>query len=693
MPIFAAQRAYAVVLRYGAAAVSVGVALATALVLRYYHLPHPFTSFSFAAIAITVWYAGTGPGLFALLLAYSARSYFSIPVTVGHSAPESYLVVYGMFGIFVSWFSSSRRRAERLLARARDDLEIRVMQRTAELTTVNLELQSTQAELRSQKDRLQLLLDLTTDAVSNLEISDLLKAVTASVRQIMQSDFAGIGLPDPERSRLRIHALVYASDGSLTEQELLTTQDAVLFRVFRTGELSVGRFKDLLGAQAGNDSLLPWELETACVLPLLSRNRPLGVLVLGKRGKDVYRKEDVDFLAQVANQIAIAVDNALSYRQVSELTDKLAQEKLYLEDEIRADAYFEEIVGKSAELRRVLKLVETVAPTDSTVLIHGETGTGKELIARAIHNLSPRRSRTFVKLNCAAIPTGLLESELFGHEKGAFTGAVVQRIGRLELANNGTLFLDEVGDIPLELQPKLLRVLQEREFERLGSTRTLSTNVRLIAATNRDLAAMVQDQQFRPDLFFRLNVFPVRVPALRERREDIPLLVRHFAGEFSRRMNKAIETISSETMDALCQYHWAGNIRELQNVIERAVILSPGPALVVPLAAMQLNLTPTPAGTDASARSTRRRPVRSILADVDRDQIIQALKEADGRVGGPNGAASRLGLKRTTFITRMNKLGIDPDRVSERVGVATDTADTSDAPPGQAAPRESNSSE
>jgi len=693
MPIFAAQRAYAVVLRYGAAAVSVGVALATALVLRYYHLPHPFTSFSFAAIAITVWYAGTGPGLFALLLAYSARSYFSIPVTVGHSAPESYLVVYGMFGIFVSWFSSSRRRAERLLARARDDLEIRVMQRTAELTTVNLELQSTQAELRSQKDRLQLLLDLTTDAVSNLEISDLLKAVTASVRQIMQSDFAGIGLPDPERSRLRIHALVYASDGSLTEQELLTTQDALLFRVFRTGELSVGRFKDLLGAQAGNDSLLPWELETACVLPLLSRNRPLGVLVLGKRGKDVYRKEDVDFLAQVANQIAIAVDNALSYRQVSELTDKLAQEKLYLEDEIRADAYFEEIVGKSAELRRVLKLVETVAPTDSTVLIHGETGTGKELIARAIHNLSPRRSRTFVKLNCAAIPTGLLESELFGHEKGAFTGAVVQRIGRLELANNGTLFLDEVGDIPLELQPKLLRVLQEREFERLGSTRTLSTNVRLIAATNRDLAAMVQDQQFRPDLFFRLNVFPVRVPALRERREDIPLLVRHFAGEFSRRMNKAIETISSETMDALCQYHWAGNIRELQNVIERAVILSPGPALVVPLAAMQLNLTPTPAGTDASARSTRRRPVRSILADVDRDQIIQALKEADGRVGGPNGAASRLGLKRTTFITRMNKLGIDPDRVSERVGVVTDTADTSDAPPGQAAPRESNSSE
>jgi len=279
-----------------------------------------------------------------------------------------------------------------------------------------------------------------------------------------------------------------------------------------------------------------------------------------------------------------------------------------------------------------------VAPTDSTVLIYGETGTGKELIARAIHNLSPRRSKTFVKLNCAAIPTGLLESKLFGHEKGAFTGAVVQRIGRLELANNGTLFLDEIGDIPLDLQPKLLRVVQEREFERLGSTRTLSTNVRLIVATNRDLGAMVEQGKFRSDLFFRLNVFPVEVPALRERPEDIPLLVRHFAKEFSRRMNKAIETISLETMDALCQYHWPGNIRELQNVIERAVILSPGPALVVPLSEMRPILTPMSAGEDESARSTRRRPVRSILAEVDPDQIIQALKGD----GWPRGRAKWL---------------------------------------------------
>jgi formate hydrogenlyase transcriptional activator len=693
IPIFGFPRAYDTVLRYGAAAFSIGVALAISLLLRHYHLPHPFISFSFAAIAIIFWYGGTGPGLLALLLSYSARSYFSIPAAAGHAYSESWLFVYGMFGLFVGWFSLSRRRAERLLARARDDLEIRVVQRTAELTMVNHELENTQAELHAQKDRLQLLLDLTTNAVSNLEIGDLLKAVTASIRQIRQSDFAGIGLPDPESGRLRIHALLHSGDGSLIEQEILASQDAALSDIFSTGKSSFGTIKDLIGSQPENGSVPSWEFETACVLPLLSRNRPLGIMMLGKRGEDVCRKEDVDFLAQVANQIAIAVDNALSYRRVSELTDKLAQEKLYLEDEIREDAHFEEIVGNSTELHRVLKLVETVAPTDSTVLINGETGTGKELIARAIHNLSPRRSGTFVKLNCAAIPTGLLESELFGHEKGAFTGAVVQRIGRLELANNGTLFLDEVGDISLELQPKLLRVLQEREFERLGSTRTLSTNVRLIVATNRDLGAMVEAQTFRSDLFFRLNVFPVKVPALRERSEDIPLLVRHFANEFSRRMNKTIETISSETMDALCQYHWPGNIRELQNVIERAVILSRGPALVVPLPEIQANVTPTTSGEEESSRPTRRQPVRSILADVDREQILHALKEAGGRVGGRNGAAFRLGLKRTTLITRMNKLGIHPNGLSEHDGASTDTSDTSDAEPAQASPNESSSSE
>jgi formate hydrogenlyase transcriptional activator len=337
--------------------------------------------------------------------------------------------------------------------------------------------------------------------------------------------------------------------------------------------------------------------------------------------------------------------------------------------------------------------VETVAPTDSTVLIYGETGTGKELIARAIHNLSPRSPKTFVRLNCAALPAGLLESELFGHEKGAFTGAVAQRIGRLELANHGTLFLDEGGEIPLELQPKLLRVLQEREFERLGGTRTIRTDVRLIAATNRDLAAMVQEHKFRSDLFFRLNVFPIELPPLRERAEDIPLLVRHFADEFSRRMSKRVETISSKTMTALCQYRWPGNVRELQNVIERSVILSSGPSLNVPVAELQSRTMPAPANGGTQTKSTRRTPVRSILAEVDRNQIILALKEADGRIGGPGGAAARLGLKRTTFITRMNKLGIDPDQVSERKVDSTDTSDTSNLSSLQDSPPHLSSSE
>jgi transcriptional regulator with GAF, ATPase, and Fis domain len=507
--ILVPRRGGAIFQRYGAASVSVAIAAAAGLMLRRYDLPHPFTSFSFAAIAVTFWYAGTGPGLLAIALSWSVLSYFFTPLKVGDLPWDSYLIIYGVFGFLVSWFSSARIRAEKLLVEARDALEIRVTERTAELTMANQELQSTKDEL-------------------------------------------------------------------------------------------------------------------------------------------------------------------------SQLTQKLAQENLYLEDEIRSDANFKDIVGKSPELRRVLKLVETVAPTDSTALIYGETGTGKELIARAIHNLSSRRSRTFVRLNCAAIPAGLLESELFGHEKGAFTGAFAQRIGRLELANNGTLFLDEIGDLPLELQPKLLRVLQEREFERLGSTRTILTNVRLIAATNRDLNAMVQEGKFRSDLFFRLNVFPIDLPSLRERREDIPLLVRHFAEHFSRRMNKNIETISPATMDALCRYPWPGNIRELQNVIERAVILSRGRALVVLLAELKGRTTAQLTNEETSAKPTRRRPVKSILRDVDREQIIQALKETDGRVGGPGGAASRLGLKRTTFITRMNALAIDPNAVLRDVQEANDTSDLSD---------------
>jgi len=388
-------------------------------------------------------------------------------------------------------------------------------------------------------------------------------------------------------------------------------------------------------------------VKSLSALPLVRRNRVLGILELGRQHYEPFTRDDETFLAQVANQVSIAVENALACSQIVRLKEELAQEKLYFEDELGAEHGFEEIVGRSEALRRVLRQIETVAPTDSTVLICGETGTGKELIARAIHERSARRTHTFVKLHCAAIPTGLLESELFGHEKGAFTGAIAQRIGRFELANHGTAFLDEVGEIPLELQPKLLRVLQEREFERLGSSRTLRTNARLIAATNRDLESRVQEQQFRSDLFYRLNVFPVHVPPLRERPEDIPLLVRHFVQRLARRMNKAIDTIPSKTMEALCRYRWPGNIRELENVIERAVILSPGPELQVPLREFQ---SPTPAGLNGGKHQT--------LEEVERAHILATLQETKWVLGGPKGAATRLGMNRSTLQFRMKKLGI-----------------------------------
>ena len=348
-----------------------------------------------------------------------------------------------------------------------------------------------------------------------------------------------------------------------------------------------------------------------------------------------------------------AVEQAITRsRQIEQLSSKSAAEKKYSEDAPRSDISFSEIVGQSAALRSALKEVETVAPTDSTVLIYGETGTGKELIARAIHNLSLRRSNPFVKLNCAAIPTGLLESELFGHERGAFTGAIAQRIGRFELANRGTIFLDEIGDIPLELQPKLLRVLQEREFERLGSTRTLHTDARLITATNSNLAQKVNEKRFRSDLYYRLNVFPIVVPPLRERREDIPLLVRHFVQKYSRRIKKSIETIPTAAMTAISEYRWPGNIRELEHFIERAVILSAGSELQAPLAELPHQEKPSPAFANSANNATT-------LKEVEREHILRALKEARWVVGGPTGAAARLGMKRTTLNSLVKRLGID----------------------------------
>jgi formate hydrogenlyase transcriptional activator len=391
-------------------------------------------------------------------------------------------------------------------------------------------------------------------------------------------------------------------------------------------------------------------LNSFCDVPLISRHRILGILAVARHEENTFDREEVAFLAQVANQIAIAVENALAYGEIAELKDKLAQEKVYLEDEIRGDLDFEGIVGQSSALRHVLQLVETVAPSDSTVLLLGETGTGKELIARAIHERSRRKDRTFVKMNCAAIPTGLLESELFGHERGAFTGAITQKVGRLELADQGTLFLDEVGDIPIEIQPKLLRALQEREFERLGSTRTKKVDLRLVAATNRNLEKMIEAREFREDLFYRLNVFPIRIPPLRERPEDIPLLVRYFAQKYARRMEKRIESIPTATMKKLSRWHWPGNIRELENFIERSVILSQGPALQVPVGELtnHAKIAPVVTPTDSAQR----------------DQIIEVLRQTGGRVAGPKGAAARLDIKRTTLISRMKKHGIDARRVS-----------------------------
>ena len=392
----------------------------------------------------------------------------------------------------------------------------------------------------------------------------------------------------------------------------------------------------------------PYGVQSFCWLPLTTARRRLGTLVFACKQPSAYDTADVGFLQHVANQVAVAVENALAFQEIEALKDKLAKENAYLEEEVRTEHNFGEIVGESAALRRVLKQVETVAPTDSTVLIRGETGTGKELIARALHELSPRQGRTFVKLNCAAIPTGLLESELFGHEKGAFTGAITQKVGRFELAHQGTLFLDEVGDIPPELQPKLLRVLQEQEFERLGGTKTIKVDVRLVAATNRDLAKMVADGRFREDLYYRLNVFPVVLPPLRERRDDIPRLVRHFTQQFARRMGRRIETIPSAVMEALVRYPWPGNVRELQNVIERAVILSPGPSLQVPLGDLQPAATQAPAPAAAAVT----------LADAEREHILGVLRETGWVLGGPKGAAARLGMKRSTLQKKMKKLGI-----------------------------------
>jgi formate hydrogenlyase transcriptional activator len=501
------------------------------------------------------------------------------------------------------------------------------------------------------EERLKLILDLTNQVVSNLDFEELLRAISANVRRVMRCDAAAVMLPEPDSQRLRVHALDFPeSKGFFTKEDTIPIEGSMPGETFRSGKPMVVNRLDPLEIPPEVYAKVAGEgVKSLCHMPLVSRNRMLGILAVAQRQENAFDAQEVAFLSQVANQVAMALENALAYGEIADLKDKLAQEKLYLEDEIRGEMDFEGIVGQSSALRHVLNLVETVAPSDSTVLLLGETGTGKELIARAIHDRSRRKDRTLVKLNCAAIPTGLLESELFGHERGAFTGAISQKVGRLELADQGTLFLDEVGDIPPDIQPKLLRALQEREFERLGSTRTKKVDVRLVAATNRNLEKMVESREFRSDLYYRLNVFPIRIPPLRERPEDIPLLVRYFTQKYARRMEKQIESIPAAGMKKLSSWHWPGNIRELENFIERSVILTPGTALQIPIGELSNN--------------GRTAPVVGTREANERDGILRILKDTKGRVAGPEGAAARMSIKRTTLISRMKKLGIDPRQI------------------------------
>jgi len=494
------------------------------------------------------------------------------------------------------------------------------------------------------------MLQLSGALLSNMDVRKLLEAISASLREVVPHDAATLGLYEVQSGTLMVQFLNVAEGESRRTDVRLPMDGSPAGLAFRSREpVLLDRIQEPRFAAEGVRHLTDLGMRSGCWVPLIHRGEAVGVLAIASRIEGTFSQHDADMLVQLAGQVAMAVSNAVAFRQIAELRDKLSQEKQYLEEEINLENRFEDIVGESGGLRQVLKQIETVAPTNATVLIQGETGTGKELLARAIHRLSPRNDRTFIKLNCAAIPSGLIESELFGHEKGAFTGAIARKMGRLELAHEGTLFLDEIGELPLDLQPKLLRALQEREIERLGGNRSIPVNVRLIAATNRDLAQMVVEKQFRSDLYYRLKVFPIFAPPLRDRAGDIPVLVRHFVSAHSRRMGKAIEAIPQETMNALTRWPWPGNIRELENFLERAVILTRGPELYVPLAELETN-------TLEEEDQLERNPT---LQAAERDHILRVLRETKGQIGGSDGAAARLGLKRTTLNSKLKKLGIE----------------------------------
>ncbi len=561
------------------------------------------------------------------------------------------------------------------------DAELDFVQRVAKQVAVAVDnalnfeaAQAYQAQLARERDRLQVLLDINNLLVSTRDTNALFKGIVSSLKPVLLHDYTSLALLDESSGLLKILALDMPGQmQKLPKSEFtVSMENTPAGQAFSSGQVLVARGAELDRFNIDIIRFLRKEgVQVLCCVPLSTNGRTFGTINLASRNPGAFSTTDVELLQQVATQVAIALENALAFREIDALKDKLAVEKLYLEEEIRSEFNFEEIIGDSPSLRRTLSQVELAAPAGTTMLILGETGTGKELIARAIHNLSPRRERTFVKVNCAAIPAGLLESELFGHERGAFTGALTQKIGRFEFADKGTLFLDEVGDLPLELQPKLLRVLQEQEFERLGSNRLLHVDVRVVAATNGDLARLVEEKKFRSDLYYRLNVFPIVLPPLRDRPEDVPLLVRYFVQKISRRQNKTVEYVPSDVMDALVNYSWPGNVRELENLIERAVLLSSGKELQVPIGELKASRTSSASARQAtvneppgfislgnSAIPQASAGAPATLEETQRQHILQVLRQTQWRIAGPNGAAKLLGIKRTTLQARMRKLGI-----------------------------------
>ncbi len=519
-------------------------------------------------------------------------------------------------------------------------------------------LRDADRKLHIEMDRLQMLLEVTNILSSNWNVQQVFPRVSARIRRVLHQECATFVSYDPATGLLVRQAVDFPLARGFTDNVQIFASNSPAGRSLHEHTPMIFSTEQLQGFDADiTRGVLAEGLRSLCCVPLLRPKGPLGVLVLGSTRKDAFQPEDLTLLNQVAAQLAVAIENHKAVAEIETLKRRLGEEKKYLEEESRSEGQFAEIIGESPVLRQVLDQIATVAPSDATVLILGATGTGKELVARAIHRMSTRKDEIFVKLNCAAIPTGLLESELFGHEKGAFTGAVTQKVGRMELAHGGTLFLDEVGEIPLELQPKLLRVLQDQEFERLGSTRTIKVNVRLVAATNRDLARGVAEHQFRSDLFYRLFVFPIRVPALRERPEDIPLLVRYFVRKFAQRMNRHIETVPTETMNRLTAWSWPGNVRELENLMERSVILSEGNVLRVSLS----ELVPAPVSHSQPDQASQ---ADHTLDNAERMHIIRVLREVGGVLSGPRGAANRLGLKRTTLQSKMRRLKITPQDYS-----------------------------